>query len=307
MRDFTAKTALVTGGAGGIGFAMVEAFLDQGMNVVIADIEAPARDRALSDLARHAPRLRAVSCDVSSRASVAAARDFAIAAFGPVHILCNNAGVGTGGRIDTVAPPAWDWLMGVNLMGVIHGLSEFVPHMKSHGQDAHIVNTGSMAGMNGFRGMGPYCASKAAVVSLSEALASELEETPIGVSVLCPGSVNTAFYDSRRNAPPSVPPPPPQQPRGPRPRPGHPHPHRPRHPAPRGRRPRPPGHPRPRPLHLHPPGDAPHDRRPPCPPLGRLRQGGSIPPRLIPRFAPGRAAARLGQNRAHAARHRKRP
>jgi NAD(P)-dependent dehydrogenase (short-subunit alcohol dehydrogenase family) len=209
MREFSAKTALVTGGASGIGLALVEAFLDQGMNVVLADIEQAARDRAQADLARHAPRLHTIACDVSSRASVAAARDFAIAEFGPVHLLCNNAGVGTGGRIDTVPPAAWDWLMGVNLMGVIHGLSEFVPHMKAHGQESHIVNTGSMAGMNGFRGMGPYCASKAAVVSLSEALASELEETPIGVSVLCPGSVNTIFYESRRNAPPAVPPPPP--------------------------------------------------------------------------------------------------
>ena len=138
-----------------------------------------------------------------------AARDAAIAAFGPIHVLCNNAGVGTGGRIDTVPAAAWQWLMGVNLMGVIHGLSEFVPHMKAHGQPSHIVSTGSMAGMNGFRGMGPYCASKAAVVSLSEALASELADTAIGVSVLCPGSVNTAFYDSRRNAPADVPPPPP--------------------------------------------------------------------------------------------------
>jgi NAD(P)-dependent dehydrogenase (short-subunit alcohol dehydrogenase family) len=99
--------------------------------------------------------------------------------------------------------------MGVNLMGVVHGLTEFVPHMKAHGEPGHIVNTGSMAGMNGFRGMGPYCASKAAVVSLSEALAAELADTAIGVSVLCPGSVNTRFYESRRNAPETVPPPPP--------------------------------------------------------------------------------------------------
>ena len=209
MQDFTGKTAFVTGGASGIGLAMVEAFLDQGMNVALADIEATARDRAVAGLARFGDRIRGVACDVSDRASVIAARDAAIAAFGPVHVLCNNAGVGTGGRIDTVPPPAWEWLMGVNLMGVIHGLSEFVPHMKEHGGECHIVNTGSMAGMNGFRGMGPYCASKAAVVSLSEALASELAETTIGVSVLCPGSVNTAFYESRRNAPASVPPPPP--------------------------------------------------------------------------------------------------
>ncbi len=209
MQDFSGKTALVTGGASGIGLAMVEAFLEAGMNAVIADIEAPARDRALATLSRFGTRVRGVACDVTSRASVEAARDAAIAAFGPVHILCNNAGVGTGGKIDVVPPAAWDWLMGVNLMGVVHGLGTFVPHMKAHGQPSHIVNTGSMAGMNGFRGMGPYCASKAAVVSLSEALASELTDTAIGVSVLCPGSVNTPFYESRRNAPPTVPPPPP--------------------------------------------------------------------------------------------------
>ncbi len=203
MQNLVGKTAFVTGGASGIGLGLVHAFLNEGMNVVIADIEPAALDRInLGD------RVRGVVCDTSKRASVIAARDAAIAAFGNIHILCNNAGVGTGGRIDAVAPGAWDWLMGVNLMGVIHGLSEFVPHMKAHGEECHIVNTGSMAGMNGFRGMGPYCASKAAVVSLSESLASELAGTNIGVSVLCPGSVNTEFYESRRNAPDTVPPPP---------------------------------------------------------------------------------------------------
>lgn len=209
MKEFQGRTAFVTGGASGIGLALVEAFLARGMNVALADIEEAARARAAEMLSGHGGRLLPVPCDVADRASVAAARDAAIAAFGPVHLLCNNAGVGTGGRIDTVPPPAWEWLMGVNLMGVIHGLTEFVPHMKAHGEPGHIVNTGSMAGMNGFRGMGPYCASKAAVVSLSEALAAELGGTALGVSVLCPGSVNTWFYESRRNAPAAVPPPPP--------------------------------------------------------------------------------------------------
>jgi NAD(P)-dependent dehydrogenase (short-subunit alcohol dehydrogenase family) len=208
MHILSGRTAFVTGGASGIGFALCEAFLDAGMNVAMADIEAPARDRAAAALAGHGGRLRTLHCDTASRASVAAARDEAIAAFGAIHILCNNAGVGTGGRIDTVPPAAWEWLMGVNLMGVIHGLGEFLPHMKAHGEPAHIVNTGSMAGMDGFKGMGPYCASKAAVVSLTESLAAELAGSAIGASVLCPGAVNTEFYESRRNAPASVPPPP---------------------------------------------------------------------------------------------------
>ena len=205
MQNLVGKTAFVTGGASGIGAGLVRAFLDAGMNVVIADIEVAALDRARASLGE---RVLAVQCDTARRPSVIAARNQAIAAFGNIHILCNNAGVGTGGRIDAVAPGAWDWLLGVNLMGVIHGLTEFIPHMKAHAEECHIVNTGSMAGMNGFRGMGPYCASKAAVVSLSESLASELAGSNIGVSVLCPGSVNTEFYESRRNAPDTVPPPP---------------------------------------------------------------------------------------------------
>lgn len=208
MQDLIGRTAFVTGGASGIGLGLSEAFLNAGLNVVIADIETAALDR-VRDKIGPTDRMLTVQCDTASRASVVAARDMAITKFGNIHILCNNAGVGTGGRVEAVAPAAWEWLIGVNLMGVIHGLTEFIPHMKAHGEDCHIVNTGSMAGMNGFRGMGPYCASKAAVVSLTETLAGELAGSNIGVSVLCPGSVNTEFYESRRNAPASVPPPPP--------------------------------------------------------------------------------------------------
>ena len=209
MRDFKQKSAFVTGGASGIGLAMAREFLGAGMNVTIADIETTALDRAIAELGHGPDRLRGVQCDTASRAAVAAARDAAIASFGNIHLLCNNAGVGNGGRIEQVAPAAWEWLLGVNLMGVVHGLTECLPHMKSHGEDGHIVNTGSMAGMGGFQGMGPYCASKAAVVSLSESLARELVDSRLGVSVLCPGAVGTAFGYSRRNAPSAVPPPPP--------------------------------------------------------------------------------------------------
>ena len=157
MQHFSGKTAFVTGGASGIGLGMAEAFLAAGMNVVLADIEAAALDRALAGLHQFDNRIRGVLCDTSRREAVEAARDEAIAAFGSIHILCNNAGVGGGGPIDTVPAATWDWVLGVNLMGVIYGLSAFLPHMKAHGEPGHIVNTASMAGMNGIAGMGPYC------------------------------------------------------------------------------------------------------------------------------------------------------
>ena len=207
MQNFSGKTAFVTGGASGIGLEMAHAFLQAGMNVVLADIEAAALERALAGLKQYDNRVRGVICDTARREAVAAARDAAIAAYGKIHILCNNAGVGGGGPIDAVPPAAWDWVLGVNLMGVIYGLGEFLPHMKSHGEESHIINTASMAGMNGIAGMGPYCASKFAVVSLSESLVGELAGLQIGVSVLCPGWVRTRISDSRRNAPGDVPPP----------------------------------------------------------------------------------------------------
>jgi NAD(P)-dependent dehydrogenase (short-subunit alcohol dehydrogenase family) len=208
MQDFNGKTAFVTGGASGIGLGMAEAFLSVGMNVVLADIEQAALARAHDKLKRFDNRVSTVICDTSRREAVIDARDKAIAIYGRVHLLCNNAGVGGGGLVDQVAPAVWNWVLGVNLMGVIYGLTEFIPHMKSHGEPCHIVNTASMAGMNGVAGMGPYCASKFAVVSLSETLAGELAPTNIGVSVLCPGWVATRIGESRRNAPGDLPPPP---------------------------------------------------------------------------------------------------
>ncbi|MBC7637099.1 MAG: SDR family NAD(P)-dependent oxidoreductase [Acetobacteraceae bacterium] len=208
MQDFNGKTAFITGGASGIGLGLAEAFLAVGMNVVLADIEAAALAAAQHTLERFDNRVTTVVCDTARRKAVIDARDRAIATYGRVHVLCNNAGVGGGGMVDQVAPAAWNWVLGVNLMGVIQGLTEFIPHMKAHGEPCHIVNTASMAGMNGVAGMGPYCASKFAVVSLSETLAGELAATNIGVSVLCPGWVATRIGESRRNAPGDLPPPP---------------------------------------------------------------------------------------------------
>lgn len=204
MREFVGRTAFVTGGASGIGLGLVEAFLAEGMNVVLADVEPAALERAASGLARHANRIRTVRCDVSSRASFEAAAAEAITAFGRVHVVCNNAGVGGGGPLGTVTPAEWNWVLGVNLMGVVHGISIFLPHIEGHGEGGHFVNTASMAGMRGSAMMGPYCASKAAVVSITETLAAELQGSAIGASVLCPGWVKTRIHESRRNMPAEV-------------------------------------------------------------------------------------------------------
>jgi len=182
MDQFKGKTAFVTGGASGIGLALCRAFGQRGMNVAIADVEAAACAEAVKML----------------RADAAAK---AFAEFGKVHILCNNAGVSRAGPIEQVAASDWDWVIGVNLRGLIHGLQIFLPHMKAHGEDGHIVNTASMNGVAGTALAGPYCATKFATVGISEVLAAELEGGPIGVSVLCPSWVKTRMLDNGRNRP----------------------------------------------------------------------------------------------------------
>jgi NAD(P)-dependent dehydrogenase (short-subunit alcohol dehydrogenase family) len=196
------RTAFVTGGASGIGFAMAKAFLAQYMNVVIADIEVPALETANTALRAASDRIHCVHCNVADRSSLHNAALAAIETFGPIHVVCNNAGIGgTGGRLDEVSEEGWNWIIGVNLMGVVHGISEFVPHMKKHGEGGHIVNTSSFSGLCGLANMGPYCASKFAIVGLSESLADELVDTDIGVSVLCPAWVRTRISESSRNVP----------------------------------------------------------------------------------------------------------
>lgn len=201
MDQFKGKTAFVTGGASGIGLALCRTFGQRGMNVAIADVEAAACAQAVETLRREGFRAIGTACDVSDRESLAGAAAKAFAEFGNVHVLCNNAGVSRAGPIEGIAASDWDWVIGVNLKGLIHGLQIFLPHMKAHGEAGHIVNTASMNGVAGAALAGPYCATKFAAVGISEVLAAELEGSPIGVSVLCPSWVKTRMLDNGRNRP----------------------------------------------------------------------------------------------------------
>jgi len=199
MREFKGKTAFITGGASGIGFAMGKAFAEEGMNVMLADVEPGALDSALKDLNQYGNHVRGVACDVADPDSVEHAAQATFAAFGKVHILCNNAGVAGGGGIDTISVESWKWVVDVNLMGVVYGIRSFLPHMRAHGEGGHIVNTASMAGMVSGMGFNPYTATKFAVVAMSEGLAAQLQPLGIGVSVLCPHFVRTKIGESGRN------------------------------------------------------------------------------------------------------------
>jgi NAD(P)-dependent dehydrogenase (short-subunit alcohol dehydrogenase family) len=201
MDQFKGKTAFVTGGASGIGLGLCRAFGRRGMNVALADVEAAACAQAVEALRSERIPVIGVTCDVSDRESLAAAAEKAFSAFGNVHILCNNAGVSRAGPIETIASSDWEWVIGVNLRGLVHGLQIFVPHMKAHGEEGHIVNTASMNGVAGAPLAGPYSATKFAAVGISEVLAAELAGSPIGVSVLCPSWVKTRMLDNGRNRP----------------------------------------------------------------------------------------------------------
>lgn len=200
MRDFAGKGAVVTGGASGIGLAMGRAFLEAGMKVALLDIEKAPLDRAAESLGNLGV-VRGIVCDVSDRAAMAKAAAESIAALGKVHVLCNNAGVAAGGPQEQIPYADWDWVLGVNLEAVVAGTHEFLPHIRAHGEGGHIVNTASMAGMISPPGMGPYTATKFAVVALTEGLAMELDGTNIGATALCPGWVKTRINESGRARP----------------------------------------------------------------------------------------------------------
>ncbi len=210
MKDFHGKAAFVTGGASGIGLAMARALAEAGARVMIADIEEKPLTDAVASLKGNLPEVRGIACDVRDYAAVERAAKVAIDAFGKVHIVCNNAGVGGSPGVDNISLNDWRWVVDINLMGVVHGVRALVPHIKSHGEGGHIVNTASMAGIVSMIGFGAYTATKYAVVGLSEGLSVELAPHNIGVSVLCPGWVSTRIGESRRNWPKEygAPPPP---------------------------------------------------------------------------------------------------
>ena len=203
MKNLDGKVAVVTGGASGIGRAVATRFAEAGMRVVLADIQEDALDRTASELAAAGHQVIGVRTDVSVGESVEALAATVMAEFGAVHVLHNNAGVGVGGYLWTHTQRDWEWVLGVNLWGVIHGVRVFVPLMISQGEPAHIVNTASMAGLISVPGLGAYNVSKHGVVTLSETLERDLRiaGAPIGVSVLCPGLVMTNIFESHRNRP----------------------------------------------------------------------------------------------------------
>ncbi len=201
MELTSGKTAVVTGAASGIGFALAERFAQAGLNVVLADIEQEALAAAEQKIAYLGVRTLAVRTDVSDEAAVQALAAAANERFGAVHLVCNNAGVESSSDAWLGPISAWKWVLGVNMWGVIHGIRTFLPFMLAQGE-GHFVNTASIAGL--YPGFSPsYDASKHAVVAISESLyrSMKLAGLPIGVSVLCPGWVNTNIMDAGRNWP----------------------------------------------------------------------------------------------------------
>ena len=199
--ELKGKTAVITGGASGIGLATAKRFAASGVNLVLGDIEEGPLAAAVAGLTDHGAHVIGVAGDVALEADVVAMRDAATTKFGAVHVVFNNAGVGGGVTIGT--PKAiWDWVLGVNLDGVINGVNAFVPLFLEQ-DEGHVINTASEAGLVGVPGSGPYCASKFAVVGLSEALFQELALSGknVHVTVLCPNFVRTRINESQRNMP----------------------------------------------------------------------------------------------------------
>ena len=201
VKELSGRVAVVTGAASGIGRAMAELFARERANVVLADIDQRALAETVQAIRTRGGEALGVPTDVTDLGSVQALAEAAFKAFGAVHVLCNNAGVALWGGLETATHRDWQWVLGVNLWGVIHGVEAFVPRMIASKEPGHIVNTASMAGLVATRGLGVYNTSKYAVVGLSETLAKDLRPYRIGVSVLCPMGVATQIRASERNRP----------------------------------------------------------------------------------------------------------
>jgi NAD(P)-dependent dehydrogenase (short-subunit alcohol dehydrogenase family) len=200
MKNIEGKVAFITGGANGAGFGMAKVFSKNGMKVVIADIRQDSLDHAMTHF-RNNSNVHPFRLDVTDRKGFARAADEAERIFGKVHVLCNNAGINLFVPIEECTYNDWDWVMGVNFGGVVNGIQTFVPRIRRHGEGGHIVNTASMAAYLPSAAAGIYTASKYAVRGLSEALRLSLYRYNIGVSVFCPGLINSMIYESEKLRP----------------------------------------------------------------------------------------------------------
>jgi NAD(P)-dependent dehydrogenase (short-subunit alcohol dehydrogenase family) len=203
ITDFDGKVAVITGAGSGIGRALAQRCSTEGMRVVAADVEAAALEETVGLVGRDAI---GVVTDVADESQVGALADRAFDTFGGVHLLCNNAGVFQAGVLWERTKADWDWVLGVNVWGIVHAIRAFVPRMIEQGVEGHVVNTASLAGLASNAYSGPYNVSKFAAVALTESLAHDLAATnaPIGASVLVPGAVNTRIAESHRNRPASL-------------------------------------------------------------------------------------------------------
>jgi len=203
MKEFRDKVAVITGGASGLGRAMAERFAREGMSIVLADVEPNALAKAEGEMTAAGAKVIGVRTDVSKAAEVEALAQKTLAAFGAVHIVANNAGVAPLGNAWENSVADWEWTLGVNLWGVIHGVRVFTPIMLAQGGEAHIINTASVSGLISPPGSAMYNVTKHAVVTLTETLYHDLalKQSHIGCSVLCPAYVPTGIIDSERNRP----------------------------------------------------------------------------------------------------------
>jgi NAD(P)-dependent dehydrogenase (short-subunit alcohol dehydrogenase family) len=203
MKDFVGKTAVITGGASGIGRAIADRCIREGMNLVLADVEQSALLRAEAELRATGGEVLAVKTDVARRSDVEALAQRALKAFGQVHLLFNNAGVAAGGAPWDATWNDWEWVIGVNLWGAVHGVKVFTPLMLAQNTECHIVNTASTAGLVVGGGSATYAVTKHAIVALSESMYISLQQRNalVKVSVLCPGVVRTNIGEAERTRP----------------------------------------------------------------------------------------------------------